>query len=103
MDRINSTAEVGNIVYRIREDLGLSRAKLSASTGVSARSIYALEKGESENIGLDKLLKITNALGLALFIDLEERAAAQNPQPAAPSIPWDDLADIWKLDRGEAE
>ena len=42
---ISSTAIAGNIVHRIREDDNISRAKLAELTGVSPRSLYALEKG----------------------------------------------------------
>ena len=98
---ITSTALAGNIIHRIREDNDMSRAKLAELTGVSPRSLYALEKGESENFGLGKFLRVADALGLVVSIDLKEKPESQAPKPKL-DLPRNNLADIWKLDRDDA-
>lgn len=98
MSEINSTSTAGNIVRRVREDAGISRARLSQSTGVSSRALYALETGESENFGLGNFLKVLSALGLSMDIalksDASPKAHGKRPMPAEP---WDDLSDVWKI------
>lgn len=113
-----TAATAGNIVRRVREDRGISRAELSAITGVGTRTLYALEEGEGENIGLSRFLRILEALGLSLSIDVVESSMTPAPHDASgqhanigmtktspsqttdakASAPWDNLGDIWKLD-----
>lgn len=103
MGKVRSAASAGSIVRRIREDRGMSRAKLSSQTGIGARTIYALEQGESRNFGLENYLKILDALGLYMSVDLDDPLFAPEvpaEQDAFP-VPEFKLGDIWKLDRGE--
>ena len=102
MGKVRSTASAGSIVRRIREDRGVSRAELSSRTGIGARTIYSLEQGESRNFGLENYLKILDALGLCMSIDLDEPPAAPDKpvtRDASP-MPEFELGDIWKLDGG---
>ena len=107
MGKISTPEMAGSVVRRVREDRGMSRDQLARATGVGARTLYALETGESENIGLGKFLKVLAALDLSMSLELDglespRRCDAANGagSPAAPL--WDDLADIWKLDDGGA-
>ena len=101
-----ATAElVGGIVRRVREDKGMSRAQLAAASSVGARTLYALETGESENIGLGKLLKILDVLDLSMSIDydkppVQQKAATSTSQIDSPIPPWESLPEIWRLDDG---
>ncbi len=92
----------------------MTRAELSLATGVGTRTLYALEEGESENIGLGRYLRILDALGLSLSIDISGLPNSTRPEhDTCPSdspkrdpenktqMPWNDLADIWKLDRAD--
>ena len=121
MSRIASARSAGSIIRRFREEQGLSRAALSQATGIGARTIYALEQGESRNFGLENLLKLLDALGLSMSIDLNvaqqptvrreqrparahlaptalpKQSATKNEGQSAP-FPEYELADIWKLD-----
>lgn len=101
-DRITSSALAGSIVRRVREDMGLSRAKLAAEASVSPRSLYSFETGESENLGLGHFLRILDCLGLSVFVgELDGASADHDPYVASG---WDDLGDQWRLDgREDAE
>lgn len=101
MGQVTSAALAGSIVRRIREDRGMSRAALSAATGIGTRTLYALETGESENFGLGNLLSVLDALDLVMSIDLKPDATHHSPtasRESRPTAPWDELPDIWKLD-----
>lgn len=103
MGKVRSAASAGGIVRRVREDRGMSRAELSAQTGVGTRTIYALEQGESRNFGLENYLKVLDALGLCMSVDLDEPPAAPE-KPAgqdASFVPRFELGDIWKLGGGD--
>ena len=101
MSKIKSTAAAGNIIRRMREELGMSRAALSRETRIAPRTIYALEQGESPNFGLGNYLKLLEALGLSMEISLQgndaSAARAKRTQPKI-NVPEYELADIWKLD-----
>ncbi len=107
MDKISTPEMAGSVVRRVREDRGMSRDQLARATGVGARTLYALETGESENIGLGKFLKVLAALGLSMSLELDGQESLRRRDDAngagSPAAPlWDDLADIWKLDDGGA-
>ncbi len=102
--KVTSAQMAGGIVRRIREDRGISRAALAKQTGIGARTIYALEQGQSKNFGLESYLKLLDALGLSMSVDLAE---APKPAPSASPVdvtlaPEFKLADIWALD-GDAK
>lgn len=102
MGKVTSTQMAGSIVRRIREDRGISRATLAKQTGIGARTIYALEQGESKNFGLESYLKLLSTLGLSMSVDLAESAQKVDDTSCASTItaPVFELADIWKLDGG---
>lgn len=85
----------------------MSRDQLARATGVGARTLYALETGENENIGLGKFLRVLAALDLSMSLELDSlesprRRDAADETGSQGVPPWDDLADIWKLDDGRA-
>lgn len=100
MGKVVSVALAGSIVRRVREDKGISRARLSARTGIGARTLYALETGESGNFGLGNFLKVLDALGLSMSVDYEQSVSAlpQDASEGKERLSWDDLDDRWKLD-----
>lgn len=98
MGKVRSAQAAGNIIRRIREESGISRAALSKETGIAPRTIYALEQGESPNFGLGKYLRLLDALGLSMDIDLDDRETTESGNPPQVEVPEYKLADIWKLD-----
>ena len=68
MGGIASTEMAGSVVRRVREERGVSRAELAKSVGIGARTLYALETGESDNFGLGNYLRLLDALGLTMEI-----------------------------------
>ena len=102
MGKVTSTEAAGSIIRRVREEKGISRAQLAADTNIGARTLYALETGESENFGLGNYLRLIDKLGLSLSVDYQESVSSTSGNAANRSpLPWDDLADIWKLDNEE--
>lgn len=63
---ITTPRQAGIYVRRAREAQELTRAALAKKAGVSERLLASLELGDATGIRLDKLLKILDALGLAL-------------------------------------
>lgn len=97
MGRVLTTEMAGSIIRRIREERGMSRAELARKAGIGARTLYALEVGESENFGLGNYLKLLEILGLSLSVDFDEydeRTATSTTD--TPELPVLELADIWK-------
>ena len=97
MGRVLTTEMAGSIIRRVREERSMSRAELARKAGIGARTLYALEVGESENFGLGNYLKLLEILGLSLSVDVDghtEGIAASTTN--TPELPVLELADIWK-------
>lgn len=95
--RVLTTEMAGSIIRRVREERSMSRAELARKAGIGARTLYALEVGESENFGLGNYLKLLEILGLSLSVDVDghtEGIAASTTN--TPELPVLELADIWK-------
>lgn len=92
----------GGIVRRIREDAGMSRSKLAQIAGISPRSLYALEMGESENFGLGNYLRVLKALGLSMDVGVSHQrkndGGTEAPQVQMPEFP---LGDRWGWKKDE--
>ena len=103
MGRVLTPEMAGSIVRRVREDRGLSRAKVASMTGIGARTLYALEAGESENFGLGNYLRLLDVLGLSMSIDFDgagREALVTELATEKAVVPWDGLGDVWKLGDG---
>jgi transcriptional regulator with XRE-family HTH domain len=78
--------EIGYQILCAREDAGLTQAQLAERIGTSQPAIARIEQGDQHRISMTTLLKIAEALGLALQIHLvkpfhvrymEEKAAKE--------------------------
>ena len=99
MNQTLTVEQIGSLIRRVREDKGMSRAALASEAGIGARTLYALEKGESSNFGLGNLLKVLDVLGLSLSIGFADVGAEGQYHSHHYEMPqWDTLADIWRLD-----
>ncbi len=67
--RIENSKDLAQVSRERRALLGLTQQELADLAGVSARTIYQLETGESA-ITFGRLLLVTKTLGLALTLDL---------------------------------
>lgn len=56
-------ANVAEAVKKCRYDKRLTQSTLAEMAGVSVPLLYSLETGQCENISLDKLIKVANAVG----------------------------------------
>ncbi len=99
MGKVTSALAAGSIVRRVREDRGISRAALAEQTGIGARTIYALERGESRNFGLESYLKLLEVLGLDMRVDLADSPATKKTVTPieAELLPELELGSIWTL------
>jgi HTH-type transcriptional regulator / antitoxin HipB len=64
--------EIGTLVARERDRLGLTQDELAFTAGVSTRVIHQIEHGK-ETSRLDTVTAVLGALGLALAIAPSER------------------------------
>lgn len=76
MVEITIPRQMGLQVRRARTGLGLSQKELARRAAVSERLVLALELGDAPGIRLDKLMSITRALGLKLYVDMPEQSPA---------------------------
>ena len=71
----NQLVELGEIIRKRRELLGLLQPQLASISGVSRRTIQLIEHGKA-NPSMDTIIKITDPLGLILKISLKETETA---------------------------
>ena len=100
MGKVASAEAAGSIIRRVREERGISRAFLAKLTGIGARTIYALEQGESENFGLGNYLKLLDALEMDMSVDLDKPLEPPTALESSIELPELKMADIWSLDGG---
>ena len=81
---ITTPRQAGIYVRQAREAQGLTRAALAKTAGVSERLLASLELGDATGIRLDKLLKIFDALGLALAAQGDIAEAGNQQSANAP-------------------
>ena len=67
----NTASEIGEMLRKRRELLGLLQPQLSDIAGISTRTIQLIESGKA-NPSLYTLFKITDSLGLDLRLVLKE-------------------------------
>ena len=67
----NTKSEIGEIIRKRRELLGLLQPQLAEISGVSRRTIQLIEMGKA-NPSLEVLLKIADPLGLSIKLSLKE-------------------------------
>jgi transcriptional regulator with XRE-family HTH domain len=79
---------VGANVKRLRGERNLTQVGLAGRSGVHRLTILAIEKGRADNLGLDTLQKLADALGVAardLLADAEATVrTARKPPKRAP-------------------
>lgn len=78
--RVRSIRDLGATVRGRRQELSLSQAELADRAGVSRKWIYQFEGGKP-TAELRLILRVLDALGLALDVTHEERGAAGSPAP----------------------
>lgn len=61
--------ELGHAVRARRAEMGLTQARAAALSGLSRQTINQLETGTVPDLGLNKVERLANALGLALRVD----------------------------------
>lgn len=79
LDYIQAVAQIVNVLYQRRMDLGLTQAEVAAKAGLKQESIARLENGNVVP-RLDTVFKIAHVLGMRLTAvdeNNEQAAAAQ--------------------------
>lgn len=77
---ITTPRQAGIYVRQAREAQGLTRAALAKKAGVSERLLASLELGDATGIRLDKLLTVFNALGIGLFVQINNDSIASHTE-----------------------
>lgn len=67
----NELIEIGEIIRKRRELLGLLQPQLASISGVSRRTIQLVEMGKA-NPSIDTLFKIADPLGLSIKLLMKE-------------------------------
>ncbi len=67
----NQIKEMGELIRKRREILGLLQPQLSAISGISRRTIQLVELGKA-NPSIDTIIKIANPLGLTIKLTLKQ-------------------------------
>ncbi len=58
--------DIGNQVREARKAKGLTQAALAAQVGVSRSTLFLLESGKVQDLGIRKVIRILERLGLEL-------------------------------------
>ena len=74
---MNKREDLITAIIKRRAELGMSRYRLSAITGLTEFNLMNIEKGNGFNV--DSLIKICNALGLTITIIANEESFYQDP------------------------
>lgn len=83
METITLPRQMGFWVRVVRTRQGLSQRELAHRAGVSERLVLSLELGDAPGIQLNKLMAVTQALGMQLFVELPGEPASSAPEPAS--------------------
>ncbi|MBQ9005496.1 MAG: helix-turn-helix domain-containing protein [Atopobiaceae bacterium] len=78
--QITSSVEAGAFVKSLRELRGLSRQELSSSSGIPLRTVYAVEKGELNNLSVDRLIALLAALDARLDVRVTTPETAEEAE-----------------------
>ncbi|BAJ74749.1 predicted transcriptional regulator [Microbacterium testaceum StLB037] len=68
---IESPADIGHVVRRIRESQGWSQRKLAAALGVGQRYLHELEVGRAKRID-DHYFEVLSTLGINLVAEFDD-------------------------------
>lgn len=79
--------EIGSMIRSRRALLGLTQAQVAEAAGVSKRTLWSMELGQSPNVQLDKLAAVLDVLGLDLDViqSAEESAGSEQAAPQGGS------------------
>jgi transcriptional regulator with XRE-family HTH domain len=69
--------DIGEVIKKRRELLGLLQPQLASISGISTRTIQLVETGKA-NPGLDTLLQLATPLGLTLQLILKDLSKQDN-------------------------
>lgn len=78
--QVTSSVEAGALVKSLRESRGLSRKELSNNSGVPLRTVYAVEKGELNNLSVDRLVALLTALNAYLDVRVTKPEATEEAE-----------------------
>lgn len=79
VEEILSEIRIEQAIIRLREERGLSQARLAKILGISQPAIARIESGKEPNLKLSTLAKLTAALGARVKIELVKDTAAAKP------------------------
>jgi transcriptional regulator with XRE-family HTH domain len=75
----NISENIGHVLRKRRELLGLLQPQLAAISGVSIRTIQLVEMGKG-NPSLDTLIKLADPLGLQIQLSIKEAVRKDSNQ-----------------------
>lgn len=64
--KVNNVSELSHALKKSREDMGLSQRQLMKKAGVGNATISRLEAGVNENIEVETMFSLLNALNLKI-------------------------------------
>jgi DNA-binding XRE family transcriptional regulator len=64
--------EIGFSIQQRRKEIALKQEDLSEMTGISSKTIYAIENGKG-NTSLHNIQKIAGVLGLEIIIQIKKK------------------------------
>lgn len=70
----NERIEIGVLIRKRRELLGLLQSQLATIAGISRRTLQLIEAGKA-NASMDVLFKIADSLGLTIKLALKETSS----------------------------
>ncbi len=78
--------ELGPLLRRTREELGLSRETVAATAGVSMRLVAEFERRQRSNVSLESALRLLQAVGIRVLATAPNGAALEIHSKAAERL-----------------
>ena len=73
---------IGTTIKRRREALGLTQARLAVFASLSRTAVNDLENGAASDLGVNKVLRLLNVLGIAITLEPKKAKDGQSPGKA---------------------
>jgi y4mF family transcriptional regulator len=67
-----NSEEFGLLMQQRRKEISLNQEDLSEMTGISSKTIYAIENGKA-NTSLHNIQKVAEVLGLEIIIQIKKK------------------------------
>lgn len=100
MTTIRIARQMGACIRARRLEVGMTQEGLARSSGVSVRTVIAVELGDNTNVSFAKLLGMCHAVGLEVSVENAEPRSPLEPQEYGGYGSVDEMIDAYLAQTG---